>query len=153
MPPTVFIDGHVGTTGLRIRDWLAPRTDLELVILPEAQRKDDAARRDATVAADVTILCLPDAAASALAGSLRDDEARLIDASTAHRVADGWVFGLPELQPQQRDRIRAARRVTNPGCYSTAFILLTRPLVDAGVIAATVPLSIHALSGYSGGGK
>jgi N-acetyl-gamma-glutamyl-phosphate reductase len=153
MRPTVFIDGHVGTTGLRIRDWLAPRTDLELVVLPEAQRKDDAARRDATVRADVTILCLPDAAARTLADSLGADEGRLIDASTAHRVAQGWVFGLPELQPPQRDQIRHARRVANPGCYSTAFILLMRPLVDAGVVAPTVPLPIHALSGYSGGGK
>lgn len=153
MRPTVFIDGHVGTTGLRIRDWLADRDDLELMVLPEEQRKDDAARRAATVAADVTILCLPDVAARALAESLRDSEARLIDASTAHRVAEGWTFGLPEIEPGQRERIRRARRVANPGCYSSAFILLTRPLVDAGTVAATMPVTIHALSGYSGGGK
>jgi N-acetyl-gamma-glutamyl-phosphate reductase len=153
MRPTVFIDGHVGTTGLRIRDWLADRADIELVVLAEDRRKDDAARRDSTLAADVTILCLPDVAARALAESLRDTEGRLIDASTAHRVAEGWVFGLPELEPGQRARIQRARRVANPGCYSSAFILLTRPLVDAGVITATTPLTIHALSGYSGGGK
>lgn len=153
MRPTVFIDGHVGTTGLRIRDWLADRTDIELVVLSDERRKDDAARRESTLAADVTILCLPDAAARTLAESLRDTEARLIDASTAHRVADGWTFGLPELEAGQRERIRAARRVSNPGCYSSAFILLVRPLVDAKLVPLSAPLTIHALSGYSGGGK
>jgi N-acetyl-gamma-glutamyl-phosphate reductase len=153
MRPKVFIDGHVGTTGLRIRDWLAPRPDLDLVVLSEERRKDDAARRDSTLAADVTILCLPDQAARALAQSLRDGEARLIDASTAHRIADGWSFGLPELEPGQRERIQRAARVANPGCYSSAFILLTRPLIDAGAIVTSIPLTIHALSGYSGGGK
>ena len=153
MRPKVFIDGHVGTTGLRIRDWLADRVDIELVVLSEEKRKDDAARRECTLAADVTILCLPDAAARTLAESLRDSDARLIDASTAHRVAEGWTFGLPELEPGQRERIRRARLVSNPGCYSSAFILLTRPLVDAQLIGTSAPLSIHALSGYSGGGK
>lgn len=153
MPPRVFIDGHVGTTGLRIRDWLADRTDIELVVLREEQRKDDAARLSATRAADVTILCLPDVASRALAQSLGENDGRLIDASTAHRVADGWAFGLPELEPGQRERIRHARRVANPGCYSSAFILLTRPLLDAGLLARTDPVTIHALSGYSGGGK
>lgn len=153
MRPRVFIDGHAGTTGLRIREWLADRDDLELVVLPEEQRKDDAARRAATVAADATILCLPDAAARGLAESLRETDGRLIDASTAHRVAAGWVFGLPELDAQQRARIRTARRVANPGCYSSAFILLTRPLIEAGLVTPTTALTIHALSGYSGGGK
>lgn len=153
MRPTVFIDGHVGTTGLRIRDWLADRADIELMVLPEEQRKDETARLSATRAADVTILCLPDVASRALAQSLRESEGRLIDASTAHRVADGWAFGLPELEPGQRERIHHARRVANPGCYSSAFILLIRPLVDAGLLERTRPVTIHALSGYSGGGK
>jgi len=149
----VYIDGHVGTTGLRIREWLAPRTDIDLLVLPEERRKDDAARRECMLAADVSILCLPDDAAKQVAGWFGDGGPRLIDASTAHRVAADWVFGLPELEPEQREKIRAARRVSNPGCYSSAFILLARPLVDAGLLPAEAPLTIHALSGYTGGGK
>lgn len=151
--PQVYIDGHAGTTGLRVREWMAGRADVELVVLPEERRKDDAARRECMLAADVSILCLPDDAAKRVAGWFGADGPRLIDASTAHRVSADWVFGLPELEPGQRDRIRTARRVSNPGCYSSAFILLARPLVDAGLLPADAPLTIHALSGYTGGGK
>lgn len=153
MAARVYIDGHVGTTGLRIRDWLAGRTDLELLSLPESVRKDADARRDLLLASDIAILCLPDDASREAAEWAQSGKVRLIDASTAHRVSPGWTYGLPELSPGQRGEIRKARLVANPGCYPTAFILLMRPLVDAGLIAVDAPLSIHALSGYSGGGR
>ena len=152
MRPRIFIDGHVGTTGLRVRDWLAGRHDLELATLPEALRKDGGARREALLGADLAILCLPEEAAREVAQWAEGASVRLLDASTAHRVADGWVYGLPELGPGQRDAIRAASRVSNPGCYPTAVVLLVRPLVDAGLVPRDAPLCIHALSGYSGGG-
>jgi len=151
--PKVYIDGHVGTTGLRIREWMAGRDDVELLTLPEDRRKDDAARREHVRAADVAVLCLPDDAAREAAGWVADVPTRLVDASTAHRVAEGWVYGLPELTPTQRDAIRGAKRVSNPGCYPSAFILLVRPLLDAGVLSPDAPLTCHALSGYSGGGR
>jgi len=151
--PKVYIDGHVGTTGLRIREWLGPRQDIELVTIPEALRKEASARRDYMLASDITVFCLPDDAAREAAAWVEDSATRLIDASTAHRVAPGWVYGLPELQPGQRDAIRQAKLVSNPGCYSSTFILLTRPLIDAGVIAPDAPIAIHALSGHSGGGR
>ena len=153
MPPNVYIDGHVGTTGLRIRDWLAGRRDIEVSTLDEDRRKDVAARRAAIEAADLTVLCLPDDAAREAAQWAAECGARLIDASTAHRVADRWTYGLPELDAGRRDAIREARFVANPGCYASAFILLTRPLVDAGLLPHDAPVSIHALSGYSGGGR
>ena len=153
MKPRLYIDGHVGTTGLRIREWMAQRTDVELLTLPEELRKDTGARRDRTLAADLVVLCLPDDAAREAAQWAAEGATRIIDASTAHRVATDWVYGLPELAPGQREAIRQARRVANPGCYSSAFILLLRPLIDAGVVAATAPITCHALSGYSGGGR
>ena len=153
MPPKVYIDGHVGTTGLRIREWLAGRNDIELLTLAEAQRKRDAARRAVLAEADVAILCLPDAASREAAGWAAHTDTRLIDASTAHRVEDGWVYGLPELRPAQREAIRRAKYVANPGCYPSAFLLLVRPLLEAGLIEKHAPISIHALSGYSGGGR
>lgn len=153
MSAKVYIDGHVGTTGLRIRDWLAGRTDLELLTLPDTRRKEAEARREMIHAADLAVLCLPDDSAREAAKWAAESNTRLIDASTAHRVADGWTFGLPELTADQRSAIRAAAYVSNPGCYSSAFILLVRPLIDAGLLAATAPLTIHALSGYSGGGR
>lgn len=152
-PPRVFIDGHAGTTGLRIRDWLADRSDLDVWTLPEADRKSDEARRRAVAEADLTVLCLPDDAARAAAAWADEAGARLIDASSSHRVADGWTYGLPELAKDQRDAIREARRVTNPGCYASAFVALVRPLVDAGRVARDAALAVHGLSGYSGGGK
>ena len=151
--PKVYIDGHVGTTGLRIREWLEPRQDIEIVTIPEALRKDENARREHILASDVTVFCLPDDAAREAAKWAKEGNCRLIDASTAHRVAEGWVYGLPELQPGQRDAIRDAKFVSNPGCYSSSFILLLRPLIDAGLVAADAPISIHALSGHSGGGR
>lgn len=153
MLPKVYIDGHVGTTGLRIREWLAGRNDIELLTLAEAQRKSDAARRAVLAEADVAILCLPDAASREAAGWAARTDTRLIDASTAYRVEDGWVYGLPELQPDQREAIRRAKYVANPGCYPSAFLLLVRPLLEAGLIEKHTPISIHALSGYSGGGR
>ncbi len=153
MLPKVYIDGHVGTTGLRIREWMADRQDIELLTLSEDLRKSDAARREQLLAADIAVLCLPNEASQEAVSWVASSATRLIDASTAHRVADGWVYGLPELQPGQREAIRHAKRVANPGCYASAFILLTRPLIDTNILPSEVGLSIHALSGYSGGGR
>ncbi len=153
MRPRIFLDGSVGTTGLRIRELLDRRQDVVVATLSETERKDPAARRAAACAADVAVLCLPDDAARDAATWADDAPVRILDASTAHRVADGWVYGLPELARGQREAIRQAKRVSNPGCYPTAFLLLVRPLVDAGLLAPDAPLTVHALSGYSGGGK
>lgn len=153
MTVSVFIDGAAGTTGLEIRDRLAGRSDLELVILDEARRKDEAARREALNDSDFAILCLPDDAARDAVRLAADGRTRLIDASTAHRVAPGWTYGFPELTRDQADRIAAARMVSNPGCYPTGFLALVRPLVDAGLVPADWPLTVNAVSGYSGGGK
>jgi N-acetyl-gamma-glutamyl-phosphate reductase len=153
MTPKLYIDGHAGTTALRVREWLAGRDDLEVVTLPEELRKDPAARKKALRDAAIVLLCLPDDAAREAAEWLADSPVRILDASTAHRVADGWVYGLPELVAGQRERIASAKRVANPGCYSSAVILLLRPLIDAGLIAPDKPMAIHALSGYSGGGR
>jgi N-acetyl-gamma-glutamyl-phosphate reductase len=153
MRPKIYIDGQAGTTALRIRDWLADRSDIELAILPEELRKNSEARKKALRDAALVVLCLPDDASREAAAWLADAPVRVLDASSAHRVTDGWVFGLPELVTGQRQRIASAPRVANPGCYSSAVILLVRPLVDAALIAADTPLCIHALSGYSGGGR
>ena len=153
MPPKVYIDGHVGTTGLRIRDWMANRTDVELVTLQDDLRKDADARRSTILESDIAVLCLPDDAAREVASWTEDSNTRLIDASTAHRIADDWVYGLPELNSGQRESIIQAKNVSNPGCYPSAFVLLTRPLIDAGLVSEDAPFSIHALSGYSGGGR
>jgi N-acetyl-gamma-glutamyl-phosphate reductase len=151
--PRVFIDGHAGTTGLRIHRWLADRKDLAVSTLDESERKSDAARQKAIAESDLTILCLPDDEAAKAAGWAGDAGAKVLDASSFHRVADGWVYGMPELGSAQRSAIESAQRVTNPGCYPSAFVLMIRPLVDAGLVPASTPLAIHALSGYSGGGK
>ena len=153
MPPKIYIDGQAGTTALRIRDWLAGRKDLEVITLPEELRKDPATRKKALQDAAIVLLCLPDDASREAAEWLADSPVRILDASTAHRVADGWVYGLPELVAGQREQIASAQRVANPGCYSSAVILLMRPLVDAGLVSTDTPLAIHALSGYSGGGR
>ena len=153
MPSKLYIDGQAGTTALRVRDWLKGRDDLEVIVLPEEKRKEPAVRRQALQNADIVLLCLPDDAAKEAAAWLADSPARILDASTAHRVAEGWVYGLPELTAGQREQIAQAKRVANPGCYSSAVILLVRPLVDAGLIAPDTAFSIHALSGYSGGGR
>ncbi len=148
----VFIDGSAGTTGLRIRERLSGRKDLELIILPEETRKDPAARADALNSAAVSFLCLPDAAAIEAASFVTDPDAVVIDTSTAHRVADGWTYGMPELAGQ-RERLKAAKRIANPGCHATGFISLVAPLAAAGIIGRDARLSCFSLTGYSGGGK
>lgn len=153
MSAKVFIDGEVGTTGLQIRDRLLGRSDITLISLGEDRRKDAGARAEAFAEADVAILCLPDDAAMEAAAICADLPTRLIDASTAHRVNPDWVFGFPEMAPGQREAIIAAKRVSNPGCYSTCAISLLRPLTDAGLVAGDADLSIFGISGYTGGGK
>ena len=149
---TVFIDGSAGTTGLRIRERLSARTDLTLITLPEAQRKDNNARREALNSADVAFLCLPDDAAREAVAMIDNPNTAVIDTSTAHRTASGWVYGFPELS-EQRAKIAAAKRIANPGCHASGFVALVAPLVRAGLIAPDARLSAFSLTGYSGGGK
>jgi N-acetyl-gamma-glutamyl-phosphate reductase len=153
MAAKVFIDGEVGTTGLQIRARLERRADITLISLPEDQRKSRLARLGAFAQADVAILCLPDAAVHEIAPDLRDLPCRVIDASTAHRTDLAWEFGFPELDAGARGQIAAAKNVSNPGCYSTGAIALLKPMIDAGLIAPDHPITINAVSGYSGGGK
>ena len=156
MATQIFIDGEAGTTGLQIRDRLAGFPGVELVSLPAQARKDVAAKRALLAEIDITILCLPDEAAkeaAQLVDELGSKGPRVIDASSAHRVAPGWVFGFAEMTVGQGERIANARKVTNPGCHATGAIALIRPLVEAGLVARTAALSISSVSGYSGGGK
>jgi N-acetyl-gamma-glutamyl-phosphate reductase len=153
MTHTVFIDGEAGTTGLQIRQRLADRRDLTLVSIEPAKRKDPQARAELLNSADAVVLCLPDDAAREAVDLITSNSVRVVDPSTAHRVAPGWVFGFPELARGQREAIIASKRVSNPGCYSTGFIALVRPLVEAGIVPADWPVSCNAISGYSGGGK
>ncbi len=148
-----FVDGQEGTTGLRIHEYLAQRSDIEVLRIDADKRKDAAERARLLNAADVAFLCLPDLAAKEAVALVTNPGTCLIDASTAHRTAPGWVFGLPELAPGQRALIRASKRISNPGCHASAFILLLRPLVDAGLVPAALRLSATSLTGYSGGGK
>jgi N-acetyl-gamma-glutamyl-phosphate reductase len=153
MAPKVFIDGEAGTTGLQIRERLAGRADLQVVSIDPARRKDAAARRERLNSADAVILCLPDEAARDAVALIHSDTVRVIDASTAHRTAPGWTFGFPESEPGQRAAIAASMRISNPGCYSTGAIALLRPLVREGLLPADWPVTINAVSGYSGGGR
>ncbi|WP_293875751.1 MULTISPECIES: N-acetyl-gamma-glutamyl-phosphate reductase [unclassified Sphingomonas] len=153
MSVTIFIDGAVGTTGIDIRDRLAGRSDLTVVTLDDDRRKDTAARAEALNDADIAILCLPDDAAREAVALVERGTTRIIDASSAHRVAPGWTYGFPELRAGQAQAIADARFVSNPGCYPTAFLALVAPLVRAGLVPADWPLTYNATSGYSGGGK
>ena len=148
----VFIDGSAGTTGLRIHERLQDRSDLELIILPDEVRKDDNARRVALHAADIAFLCLPDAAAVQAVALAEGSKTAIIDTSTAHRTADGWVYGFAEL-PGKREALQGAKRVANPGCHASGFVALVEPLVREGLIAADLGLQSFSLTGYSGGGK
>lgn len=149
----VYIDGEAGTTGLRIRERLAPRTDIQLISIDPARRKEPAARAEMLNQADLVILCLPDDASREAVTLIDNPSTKVIDASTAFRTADGWTFGFPECNPGQRAAVQAASRVSNPGCYSTGAIALLAPLVRDGILPADYPISVNAVSGYTGGGK
>ncbi|MEE4204783.1 MAG: N-acetyl-gamma-glutamyl-phosphate reductase, partial [Erythrobacter sp.] len=151
MTTRIFIDGAAGTTGLEIRERLEGRGEFELLVLDDAQRKDEGARRDALHAADIAILCLPDDAAKEAVALAEGSDTRIIDASSAHRVAPGWTYGFPEIIGHTK--IANARLVSNPGCYPTGFLALVAPLVDEGLLPADWPFTCNAVSGYSGGGK
>lgn len=152
MTTHVFIDGEVGTTGLQINERLSPRDDISLIHLGEDARKDASARKSALNEADVAILCLPDDAAREAVALIEGDTV-VIDASTAHRTIDGWAYGFPEYDKDHRDAMRASRRISNPGCYAITSVAMLHPLIAGGLIPADYPVSINAVSGYSGGGK
>lgn len=148
----IFIDGSAGTTGLRIRERLSQRRDLELMILPDELRKDTAARREMLNKSDISFLCLPDQAAREAVSLIDNPDTVVIDTSTAHRTADGWTYGMPELTGL-REQLKTATRIANPGCHASGFIALVRPLVESGIIPKDSALSCFSLTGYSGGGK
>jgi len=149
----VFVDGQEGTTGLQINDLLAQRRDIEVLRIDTALRKDATERARLLNAADVAFLCLPDAAAREAVALVTNNRTCVIDASTAHRVDPAWAFGLPEMVTGQRERLRASKRISNPGCHATTFILLVRPLIEAGLLGADSLLSATSITGFSGGGR
>lgn len=151
--PKVYIDGKEGTTGLQIYDRLAGREDIELLLIDEEKRKDPDERKKLISQADIVFLCLPDAAAIEAVALAEGTNARIIDASTAHRTAEGWAYGHPELSAAHREAIKTAKRVANPGCHATGFITSVYPLVAQGILPADYPLTAFSLTGYSGGGK
>lgn len=153
MKPIVYIDGKDGTTGLQIYDRLSARDDIQLLLIDEEKRKDPAARKACINQADIVFLCLPDAAAREAVAMVENPATRVIDASTAHRTAPGWVYGFPELKTGQREAIAKAKWVANPGCHATGFISVVYPLIAAGVLPADADLTCFSLTGYSGGGK
>ncbi len=153
MSAKIFIDGEAGTTGLQIREQLAARGDLTLLSIPEAQRKDTAARAELLNMADVAILCLPDDAAKESVALITNPATRVIDASTAHRVAEGWTYGFAEMDKAQSAAIAKAQRVSNPGCWPQGVIAVLRPLIAAGLLPTSYPITVNGISGYSGGGK
>ncbi len=153
MKPKIFIDGEHGTTGLQIRALLAERGDLEIISIPTERRKETAARAEFLNAADVAILCLPDDAAKESVSLITNDTTKVIDASTAHRVADGWEYGFAEMDKDQAKKIASAKRVANPGCWPQGPIATLRPLVAAGLLPADFPITVNGISGYSGGGR
>jgi N-acetyl-gamma-glutamyl-phosphate reductase len=153
MVAKIFIDGEAGTTGLQIRDRLADRRDLEILSIAADKRKDQSERKRLLNTADVAILCLPDDAAKESVSLIENDTTKVIDASTAHRIADGWTYGFAEMDKAQGARIAAAKRVGNPGCWPQGAIATLRPLVEAGIVPADHPLTVHGISGYTGGGK
>ncbi len=154
MKPKIFIDGEHGTTGLQIRTRLADRDDLEILSIPEAERRNERLREDMLKEADIAILCLPDDAAKHAVAMLEgSNTSRLIDTSTAHRIDPDWTYGFAELDKEQSEKIATAQRIANPGCYPTGAIGLIRPLVKAGILPTDYPISINAVSGYTGGGK
>ncbi len=153
MATRVFVDGHEGTTGLRIHEYLAARADIELLVIDSDKRKDAQERARLLNAADVAFLCLPDAAAKEAVALIENPNTCVIDASTAHRTQPGWAFGLPELAADQRAKLRQSKRIANPGCHASAFILAVRPLVDAGLLPADARVTANSITGYSGGGK
>lgn len=149
----VFVDGQEGTTGLQINEYLAKRADVTLLKIDSDKRKDLAERKRLINASDVTFLCLPDDAAKESVSLVDNPNTCVIDASTAHRVNPDWVFGLPELAKDQRDKIRACKRIANPGCHATGFILALKPLVSAGLLPADTQVAANSITGFSGGGK
>ena len=151
--PIVYIDGKEGTTGLQIYDRLAQRQDIDLLLIDEDKRKDAAERKKCINAADIVFLCLPDAAAREAVALVENDRTRSIDASTAHRTAEGWAYGFAELSPEHRAAVAAGKRVANPGCHATGFISAVYPLVKYGLLPPDYPLTCFSLTGYSGGGK
>jgi N-acetyl-gamma-glutamyl-phosphate reductase len=153
MKSTVFVDGQSGTTGLQIRERLTDRNDIEIIEIPEEKRKDLSVRAELLNSVDIAFLCLPDDAARESVSLVENPEVCVIDGSTAHRVADGWVYGLPELKEGQRELIKGSKRISVPGCHATGFVLMLCPLVAQGIVSPDYPVTVHGVAGYSGGGK